>query len=838
MTAPTKSPRSLNFDAPRNVGLRHTCFVWLLLLAGSALAQDTTFTTTKANLTASRASLDVPGLAGNPRAIIVATPLDDTEQLNPHVIGAWYSNDKWNIFNADHANLGEGLTFKVQVFLRADANHFLHIVTPRNLVRGSSYIDSPSLNNNPNAQVTIFLNHSPEQRSSSLNPYRAQAAYDPEAAKWMIKNIDDERLPPNTAYNIVVSSGGSAGGLPVSPPVGVGIPLGDVPPGRTPTPAPTASLPTPPVGKGTPLPEGTGGPRRLPGGGTPPIPPPPPPEAGPATVPPGASPTPAVGATPVIPNSSGASPVPPYPPAPTTPATAGSATVPPGTPPVGTSASTKLPTNGTPVRTPGGGKSPATPLPAANNPGAALPGTPIGSVPVAGTPRAIGETVPTSPPLVSGTQPAVPQTPAVTPVNPSQFLGEDLGNGEVALTWKRVPGVTYYLLLGPGISNDAAKVPNLEAETYGVQNEWVSSRAYNVPPGTQEWAVGSYYEPGPTSTAANAFPRLTLTIAAPVPVETAPPTPTPTPATVPPPAPVTSGKYLVTVTGLRAYEVSTDDVLSRDGMGDEVYAAAYVRRYDRRTGQLVGVMHGPAGHQVTVPDSKGSKTMPYGDVAHFANERIQAGRWSATGGIADGDPIPDGALVARRTLPAQASMFPWRLWEGTLTDGIDAVVVMPTIWEQDGGTAFYTQWQQQQAALTPSLFTNQRIQDQITQQAFSVVMSGASSVQNDVLGSLFFSISFKSMLSGGPDRPIGLVENGPNGTALPSRAVVLTREIIEAALARPAIGVFASPFPTVPGVLAPVPGLLMIEFYDAQAAGGLNNRRARYQMFIQVERLP
>jgi hypothetical protein len=40
------------------------------------------------------------------------------------------------------------------------------------------------------------------------------------------------------------------------------------------------------------------------------------------------------------------------------------------------------------------------------------------------------------------------------------------------------------------------------------------------------------------------------------------------------------------ITGVRAYQASMDDLLSRDGVGDEVYAAAYVRRYNRQTGQI------------------------------------------------------------------------------------------------------------------------------------------------------------------------------------------------------------------------------------------------------------
>ena len=72
-----------------------------------------------------------------------------------------------------------------------------------------------------------------------------------------------------------------------------------------------------------------------------------------------------------------------------------------------------------------------------------------------------------------------------------------------------------------------------------------------------------------------------------------------------------SGKYLVTITGIRAYLASTDDMLSRDGTGDEIYAAAYIRRYDRRDGKLAAVTT--------------RKSSSHGDTFHFSSTRVQAG---------------------------------------------------------------------------------------------------------------------------------------------------------------------------------------------------------------------
>jgi len=60
------------------------------LTAYSISAQEFRLTTTKANLVASKATIEVPALSGNAEAIIIATPVGEAEKANPHPIGAWY----------------------------------------------------------------------------------------------------------------------------------------------------------------------------------------------------------------------------------------------------------------------------------------------------------------------------------------------------------------------------------------------------------------------------------------------------------------------------------------------------------------------------------------------------------------------------------------------------------------------------------------------------------------------------------------------------------------------------------------------------------------------------
>jgi microsomal dipeptidase-like Zn-dependent dipeptidase len=102
---------------------------------------------------------------------------------------------------------------------------------------------------------------------------------------------------------------------------------------------------------------------------------------------------------------------------------------------------------------------------------------------------------PTAPPPPA----TIPAPASVTPVNPSGFIAKQTGDGQVQLSWQRIDGVSYYVLLGPGLPGGGTRVSGATTFT-----------ATAVPPGSHEWAVASYYEPGPVSTPAAEFPRVRL----------------------------------------------------------------------------------------------------------------------------------------------------------------------------------------------------------------------------------------------------------------------------------------------------------------------------------------
>lgn len=458
-------------------------------------------------------------------------------------------------------------------------------------------------------------------------------------------------------------------------------------------------------------------------------------------------------------------------------------------------------------------------------------GQPISTVP---NTRVPGNTVPPAPVVPAAT---------VVPVNPSNLNAFEGQPGEVVLQWDPVDDAEYYVAFGPGLEGGGQRVEQGNLWLFWPGQNKMGQAAFEVPGGMQEWAVASYY-PGNVTTPGSEFSRVSLNVRGVAATTPASPTPSQPPAAV-----AASGKYSITMVGIRVYQASTDDMLSRDGTGDEIYAAAFVRSYDRRNGSL--------------KNSYSAKTEPHGDNFHFP-ERIQAGSSTATGGLRDGDMLPGPGLIAMRSVPRQSMTFPFALWEGTMTDGVDALVISPSIWEQDVGDGFFAKWKQFQQTLNITLFAKQVVQDQIAQQAFGPVVFGASPndtntaiVSNAKLGAdtllMMFggAIPIMSLTTTTQDRAIGLQQNTRDSSVLPNPTVVLTREIIEKALASPALGAIPSPIANAPsalhtpaiariGVVAPKPGIIVVDFQDKDMLGavGIPERPAIYQMYIQVERVP
>ena len=152
------------------------------------------------------------------------------------------------------------------------------------------------------------------------------------------------------------------------------------------------------------------------------------------------------------------------------------------------------------------------------------------------------------------------------------------------------------------------------------------------------------------------------------------------------------GRFRVTLTGFTVNKQSSDNILESDGKGDEVYFIIDSARYDgysdrgRRTSvfELLNFDR-PLRANGNLTERQSLQSVILGDV-NFQNNppRIRAGSASQVGGLRTGDRYPtnepwnlSGALRTDR--------LPMLLWEGELTAERDLVVLIPTIWEWDGG---------------------------------------------------------------------------------------------------------------------------------------------------------
>lgn len=155
------------------------------------------------------------------------------------------------------------------------------------------------------------------------------------------------------------------------------------------------------------------------------------------------------------------------------------------------------------------------------------------------------------------------------------------------------------------------------------------------------------------------------------------------PGTVPatPPIATPVQRFRVVLNGFTVEQETDDDILERDGRGDEIY---FVTR------SFVLEPPGANGLSRVTFDSGCWKSAVYGD-PNGRPDRVQAGSRApgplsggVRGGLRTGDNVPE--LPWRRFAEPQQRRLPLKLWEGALTGGANApcLVVLPTVWEWDG----------------------------------------------------------------------------------------------------------------------------------------------------------
>lgn len=236
----------------------------------------------------------------------------------------------------------------------------------------------------------------------------------------------------------------------------------------------------------------------------------------------------------------------------------------------------------------------------------------------------------------------------------------------------------------------------------------------------------------------------------------------------------TSGRYRVTIAGFATAKETVDK--DTDGRKDEVYAAAAFVLWDRRDGRMI-----------STPNVIWSRD--YGDVRGQNTGRIQAGTASRQGGLWGGngpDYAPMG-LDPRATVgpTPMTDQLPLLVFEGGLSDGVEALLVAPSLWEFDGDRRAFnnyaTNWKIGGVA---TLINSPAVQNQLTNTNLtSAVVPGDQTLQDisiaanilsgGIIGSYIIAMSMVN--TGLVDRPIGLAPY-QNADQYQDRVVVVTRE--------------------------------------------------------------
>lgn len=398
--------------------------------------------------------------------------------------------------------------------------------------------------------------------------------------------------------------------------------------------------------------------------------------------------------------------------------------------------------------------------------------------------------------------PAPTATQARLP-NPSGFTATAGAGGAVTLKWNTVPNAIYYNLQGPGVLPVSGMPPNIQGTTFTVKG---------LPAGNHQWALFAVYSgpSGPHFGDESNPARVSASVSGPA-----------------------SGRYRVTVNGLRVNNATWDTALQSDGKGDEIFLLVDL--------QELAAGGKPAGAAQT------RSTFVYGDTNGFP-ARIAAGSLSPKGGLRSGDTIPNVSDPWRRYTAPQQKQLPLSVWEGLLVDGQNAVLIVPAIWEQDRTdklvAVFNTAENIWGLTLKPFWdgFSSGYIDPAATHkflfgEDFAAVQTGVSDVSflifmpyNRLLKELspqkdlnpmnmvanWLGAAAGNVLGESRDRPIGMIEYA-GGYVFDPQVITLNYRTAEASLA--------------PNALQRGPGILEIRYVDAQRLAG------NYTLYVQIEKV-
>ena len=257
-------------------------------------------------------------------------------------------------------------------------------------------------------------------------------------------------------------------------------------------------------------------------------------------------------------------------------------------------------------------------------------------------------------------------------------------------------------------------------------------------------------------------------------------------------------RFRVILAGFTVHNQTWDHAWEVDGKADEVYVRADVRLTDVQGNILL---------------QSEPRSQVMGDTNGFPPPaRVQAGSASGMGGLRSGDSFPStnpwqqqGALQMNRP--------PMLLFEGEVVQGQNAAVIIPSIWEWDGGTDMFNEWGQLLVTNGPAITA--AVMDIINATQGTTLPSAVIKTSLEMGLPALFSLA-SGIMGQAKDRPIGMIAEN-NGYAFNAKMLVLTEATAELAT--------ITDFGRGPGVLE------MNYKDDARLTGD-------YTLYLKVEKVP
>ena len=263
------------------------------------------------------------------------------------------------------------------------------------------------------------------------------------------------------------------------------------------------------------------------------------------------------------------------------------------------------------------------------------------------------------------------------------------------------------------------------------------------------------------------------------------------------PAAATSARFRVKFNGFMVNHIANDDILNRDGWGNEVHLVMPLALVVDREGVILR------------REGLGVSGPVYGQ-RDEANREYRAGNSTDTGGLDTGNSFPRARGNERAWtgggLPAVGLGIPGILFEGQITRGVTAAAVVPTLWEWDPPTDYY--------AVYEEMLRNPEWPHAISR---FLVESPGTGLSGFIRGASQLGIPAMRVNCGENDSPLGMYEAGGSCTFSPM-VLILTYESADI-MSRTDYG--------------KGPGIIEMRYRD-----GGDHGDGDYTLYIQIERMP